>query len=798
MKQESQKQKKSRKNRKRTDGPTEGVNENLRDLSPKGAASPPANHPPLESAEREGYSRMIMDWIGDAIHVVDRDLRFLFVNRFFRDWLDELGIESNIVGRTIQEAFSFLPERVLDEYETVIRTRQPLIMEDSTVINGETIITQTRKIPIVEEGEVVRILTVMHNVTERKQAEKSLRESEERYRNLVDLCPDPIVIIQDGFFKFASNAFVKLFGYSLEEIESSMSFLDFLRDEDKETIRQRVEDRFAGKPLSENYRIDVVAKDGHIVPCETSGALIEYEGRPADLIITRDITGRVAAEEALRESEARYRTLFEQAADSVMLIDPDTRAFLDFNDRVHDNLGYSAEEFKRLTIADLEAHLSPDEIGEHIEKVLAEGGDTFETKLRKKDGVIRDYLMNARAIDLHGKTYLSCICRDITERKRAEKALRESEAYNRMLFDNSSIGLALCDMNGKMVDVNPAMARIIGYTVEEMLELTYWELTPDKYAEDEQVQLEIVRNTRQYGPYEKELIHKDGHLVPIRASGILFEKDGESFIWSSVEDITERRQNEETLGEYRNHLEDLVRERTEQVLKLEAEKSMMERLAAHGRVAAGVAHEINNPIASIKSSFLLIKDLVPRDHQYYQYVGRIDREIDRVAHIVNQMFQLYNPKAQEPGSIDMAFLLSDIRIMLEEIIKSADVRIECFVDPGVPQVRLPEGNLRQILSNLLSNAVQATPRGGKILLSAHLGEGKDTLIVKVTDYGEGIPPDIISNIFDPFFTTKDGGTQGGMGLGLSVSQSLAKAMGGEITVESGKENGTIFQLSLPF
>jgi PAS domain S-box-containing protein len=125
--------------------------------------------------------------------------------------------------------------------------------------------------------------------------------------------------------------------------------------------------------------------------------------------------------------------------------------------------------------------------------------------------------------------------------------LKKSEQYNRMLFEQSTIGLVLCRMNGELVDINPAFAEIIGRSIDETLQLTYWEITPESYAADEQRQLENLNTTGHYGPYEKEYIHKDGHLVPVRLQGQLLEKGGETFIWSSVEDITERKHIMQTL-----------------------------------------------------------------------------------------------------------------------------------------------------------------------------------------------------------------------------------------------------------
>ncbi len=175
-----------------------------------------------------------------------------------------------------------------------------------------------------------------------------------------------------------------------------------------------------------------------------------------------------------------------------------------------------------------------------------EGAWRGENRLRRLDGTIIPVDQTIFIIqDDEGKPQsLATIISDITERKLAERALRESEQYNRSLFEESPIGLALARMDGTLMDINPAYAQIIGRTVEETLTLSYWDITPEKYAEQEEEQIEKLQETGRYGPYEKEYIHKDGHLVPVQLSGLIIERGGETYIWSSVEDITERKQAE--------------------------------------------------------------------------------------------------------------------------------------------------------------------------------------------------------------------------------------------------------------
>lgn len=180
---------------------------------------------------------------------------------------------------------------------------------------------------------------------------------------------------------------------------------------------------------------------------------------------------------------------------------------------------------------------------------------------------------------------------EIRKHKKTEEALRESEGYNRNLFDQSPIGLALCRMDGAMVDVNRAYAKIIGRTVEECLKLTYWDITPQKYAVQEDVQLESMRTTGRYGPYEKEYIHKDGHTVSVRLQGLIIEKEGKKFIWSSVEDITVRKKAEEEVRKAQAFLDSIVENIPDMIFVKEAKELRFVRMNRAGEELLGYSRD---------------------------------------------------------------------------------------------------------------------------------------------------------------------------------------------------------------
>lgn len=251
----------------------------------------------------------------------------------------------------------------------------------------------------------------------------------------------------------------------------------------------------------------------------------------------------------------------------------------------------------------------------------------------------------------------------------------------------------------------------------------------------------------------------------------------------------------EVLEEHLSNLEGIVEERTAQIQELERQRTEIEKVAATGRMAARIAHEIINPLAGIKNSFRLIKDTVPSDHKYYKYVSMIDKEIDRIASIVQQMFYLYRPMQEEAQGFLLKNTIDEIVTLLEPACKENGVSIKTKIAKGIETVAVSENLLRQILYNLLLNAIEASPPGAFVVLE--IGLTKNKLKLEIINSGKGIPKDDSSRIFEPFFSTKNHLAKSGLGLGLSISKSLVEAMRGEISFTSTPGKGTSFRVILP-
>lgn len=353
--------------------------------------------------------------------------------------------------------------------------------------------------------------------------------------------------------------------------------------------------------------------------------------------------------------------------------------------------------------------------------------------------------------------------------------------------------------DGHLLWVNPAVERITGYSIAECLEMKNYPLP--MVAPEDRERLELV--------YESARRHTTGENVEFRC----LHKNGDSgwmsLAWqpmqdlkgassgfrTSVRDITEVQKLREQLQLYTDHLEQLVQERSLKLRELEQRQLQMEKLAALGQLAAGVAHEINNPLAGIRNAFELIKSSFPADHELYELLDLIDREFDRISNIIHQMYQLYSRGPRTVTTFSLVHTIGDVVAILDSVAQKHGVTLKYNPIQTRLMVQLPEDEVKQTLYNVIRNAIQASPEGETVEIDVTATDA--TVQVEVLDQGAGISDEIRSRIFEPFFSTKHGEQQAGMGLGLSVTRSLIDAMGGRIDVETEPGQGSRFILNLP-
>jgi len=397
------------------------------------------------------------------------------------------------------------------------------------------------------EGEACTQLWI-RDVSERKKAEENLSRSEERYRALVEQSFDGVVIHDGKKISFASSRICDMLGYHKEELEG-MDLSLTVHPDDRELVSQRALRRAHGESLPALYEMKLQRKDGSALEAETNARAIVVEGRRVVQAWIRDISERRKAEEDHRKSEERYRTLVEESFDGIMIHDGKEIVFA--NSRLCEMTGYRKEQLEGM---DYSQTLRPDYRDMVTRRAAARmrGEDVpshYEIKFQRKDGSDFDAEVNARPIEVQGAPGVQVWIKDISERKKAEEALHESEKKYRAVFDNAATGINL-NRQGRVLQANSAWANMLGYSQDEIRQLTFRDVThPDDLRITEQCYDELVRGEKDSCRFEKRYIRKDGRIVwaDVWVSAIRDEAGEYQAGISSAIDITDRKQAEEAL-----------------------------------------------------------------------------------------------------------------------------------------------------------------------------------------------------------------------------------------------------------
>ncbi len=498
----------------------------------------------------------------------------------------------------------------------------------------------------------------------------------------------------------------------------------------------------------------------------------------------RDITERRRCEKDLKGSEEKLRTLFERVRHGLFISSKEGR-FIECNQALLDMLGYSDK--RDLLRKDLpeDIYVNPGDRNLFMEKAEKEGYvKDMEVEFKRKDGEKITVLLTAYPIRSDQGVIVGYegINLDITERKRIEEELRETNAFFRNLIESSVDGIIATDMKGNIFIFNKGAETITGHTAEEVIgKIHVTELYPKGMAN------EVMKKLRSpdYGgvgkltPLQLTVMNKAGDQIPIQLSAaLIFDRTGKEI--ASVGIFTDLRPR-------------LNMERKLQETHLQLVNS--EKMASLGKLAAGIAHEINNPLGGILIYSSLLMEELPEEDPKKQDLARVVQEAGRCKEIVRSLLEFARQTEPKMEPVDINRAITDGLFFLENQALFHNIRIVKNLDSSLPYAMGNAGQLKQVFMNILINAAEAMHGNGDLTITTYPALDRNSILMKFTDTGEGIPEENLSRIFEPFFTTKDVGK--GTGLGLSTSYGIIESHGGKIGVKSKVSEGTAFTVELP-
>ncbi len=439
-------------------------------------------------------------------------------------------------------------------------------------------------------------------------------------------------------------------------------------------------------------------------------------------------------------------------------------------------------------------------IASEISAGLVTGHGAAQYRLRHADGSWR--LVKASAMtetDASGQCVAVIgVMSDVTSTHGARAAVREAQSVLAALADNVHEVLWVSSpKEGRLMFLSSSFDATFGLPSSTVRE-NPWGLIDRVHPDDRQRMVAEINAARDGMPTVSEFRVVDdsgatrwirSRMTPVTSS------DGTVRLAGVSEDITADRLASERAHAHQAEIESSLAAQAERIVLLERQRLEAEKLAAGGRMSARIAHEINNPLAGIRNAFLLVKSAIPPEHPHNEFVPLIEREIGRLTAIVRQMYELHRPSPPSARTRNAREVLRDVAALARAASERGAVQLDLGDLVALPELAIAEHQLRQVLFNLVQNAIEAAPRGSTVRVSAALAGTGCSFFVE--DTGPGIPEEAQALICEPFYTTKTEMGSGGLGLGLSITKSILEAAGGAISFVTRAGQGTVFRIDIP-
>jgi len=651
----------------------------------------------------------------------------------------------------------------------------------------------------LSEGAAVAI----QDITEQKRAEKALRISEQRLSFAISASSDAIweMNLQTKIVNY-SPRWYEMLGYSDQAFPITLEkWRSMCHPADYQSKHRLMENMLASpSDLGHASEFRLRHRDGRWIWILSRGKVVKRDatGTPVLLVGTStNITKRKLAEEALKVSEERYRTLFETSSNAILIIKNDI--VVDCNQQTLNKFRCLRQEIIGQSSAKLLVCQQPDGLANNIKKISPEITQEkpfqYEWLQCRLDGTNFHAEVNVSEVELSGEKYSQVIIRDITIRKNWEKSLKESEFRFRSFFNTNPEGIILLDFQGFILDANKAFLKGSGFSFTEVTHRHYTELVPQMYHSTMHKAVSALKSgISQDEPLEASYLTKNGLVKPVALNGwvVKDEKSTPLYLGIFVHDLT----TEKAL--------------TEEKVSLEKQVMQAQKNEAIGTLAGGIAHDFNNILGGIMgfAQLALYNDPSTLGNKERKYINRVLEASERAKALVQQILRFSRHSSADMDSINLIPVIEEtIHLLRSTFPMSIEIKQQLNVEDD--RIIGNSTQIHQIVTNLGTNAYHAMQETGGVLSisleKVTLMEPKEFMSMKippgeylklqVKDTGPGMPPSVLQRIFEPYFTTKK--INEGTGLGMAVTLGIIKSHKGMIEIETACGQGSCFDVFMP-
>ncbi len=720
--------------------------------------------------ESEEKYRDLFDESIAAIYLFDSEKNFIDSNQagldllgYTRDELLKLSIpDVDAEPIEVMEAHQELEKGYhLVNFEHRLKRKDGTIF---TVLNNSKSITD-------KNGNIVSIQSTLLDISKRKQAEKALKESEEKFKAFTNQITEGVGVTDlDGNYVFVNPAFCQMSGYSYEEL-LNMTVFDLRADGQEQGTFEQSKSIKQGMAIQVNLK----RKDKTEFLIEIVGSEIIINNEKFILGTVRDITERIEAENKVKESEKKYRNLFEIAQEGIWVIDANSQTTL-VNKSMADILGYSEKEMSGKHLFDFMDEKGIEIAKENLERRKAGIKEQHDFEfITKKGNRIITTIETAPIFDDNNE-YVGAIAGviDITERKEAVKKLLESQALFNQVLDKTNAVIYIKDLDHKYMYINLSFEQLLDKSKEDILGKTDYELFPKKVVDQFLKNDNKVINGKYDIQIHEEIFHDNKVRTYISDKFPLFDSSGKLYatcgVSTDITDLLDAQQKEKLVQQQ------LVRK---------------DRLIHAGHLAAAIAHEINNPMTVLHGSLEdLKKSKETLNEPILEEMLRVSRRIKR---IISNLLIFTHQNNSNKQRVNINTIIKNTFLLVNSLLNKSSIEHILELSNNKLELEVDQVQIQQVFINIIFNAIFAMQHGGKLIVRSFK---KDKHIcISFEDNGIGIPEETLKSIFLPFFTTKDVGE--GTGLGLSISHGIIKEHNGSISVESKINKGSVFTILLP-